>query len=114
MLRIIYTMSEEQKLLEKLLEEMARVRHLLEIMVRDELKKSLEQIVTTEDRRKTYTLLDGLSSTEEIAQKAGVSQRAVQLLVKELIEAGLVSLEKRGYPRRTFDYVPQEWRISNV
>ena len=107
-------MSDEQKALEALYGETVKVRHLLEIMVRDQLKKSLEQSLTTEERRKIYVLMDGISGTEEIAQKAGVSQRSVQLLVKDLLDAGLVSLEKRGYPRRTFDYIPSEWRIQNV
>jgi len=107
-------MSELKNLLEKVYEELVKVRYLLEIMVRDELKKAVESIATTNERRRIYALLDGLSSTEEIAQRAGVSQRAVQLLVKDLLYAGLVSLEKRGYPRRTFDYVPSEWRISDV
>ena len=101
-------------MLEELHGEMVKVRHLLEIMVRDQLKKSLEQSVTTEERRKIYALMDGISGTDAIAQKAGVSQRSVQLLVKELLDAGLVSLEKRGYPRRTFDYIPSEWRIQSV
>jgi len=100
--------------LEKVYDELVKVRHLLEILVRDELKKAVESIATTNERRKIYALLDGLSSTEEIAQRAGISQRAVQLLVKDLLDAGLVSLEKRGYPRRTFDYVPSEWRIGDV
>jgi DNA-binding transcriptional ArsR family regulator len=107
-------MSEEQKILEEVHRELVRVRHLLEIMVRDELKKALEQSLTTQERRKIYVIMDGLSGTEEIAQKAGVSQRSAQLLVKELLDSGLVSLERRGYPRRTFDYVPSEWRIQNV
>jgi len=100
--------------LEELHAEMVKVRHLLEIMVRDQLKKSLEQSVTTEERRRIYVLMDGISGTDEIAQRAGVSQRSVQLLVKDLLDAGLVSLEKRGYPRHTFDYIPPEWRIQNV
>jgi predicted transcriptional regulator len=58
--------------------------------------------------------LDGFSSTEQIAQRAGVSQRSVQLLVKELVDAGLVVMERRGYPKRVFDYIPSEWRVSNV
>ena len=107
-------MSEEQKVLEEVHGELVKVRHLMEIMVRDELKKSLEQLLTTQERRKIYALLDGLSGTDEIAQKVGVSQRLVQLLVKDLSDAGLVTFGRRGYPRRTFDYVPSEWRVQDV
>jgi len=107
-------MSGEQNLLEEVHGELVKVRHLLEILVREELKKSLEELLTTQERRKIYAIMDGLSGTEEIAQKVGVSQRSVQLLVKDLSDAGLVSLGRRGHPRRTFDYVPSEWRIQNV
>jgi len=107
-------MMEEQIILERIYDELVKVRYLLEIAIRSELKKEIEKIVTTDERRKIYALLDGFSNTEEISKKAGVSQRAVQLLVKELVDAGFVVVEKRGYPKRVFDYIPPEWRVSNV
>ena len=107
-------MSEQQNILEMVYNELVNVRHLLEIAIRGELKKEIERVVTTDERRRIYVLLDGFSSTEQIAQRAGVSQRSVQLLVKELVDAGLVVMERRGYPKRVFDYIPSEWRVSNV
>ena len=104
----------EQQLLEKVYEELTTVRHLLEILLRSYLKKDIETIATTTERRKVYTLIDGFSGTEEIAQKAGVTQRTVQLIIKDLLDAGLVMMERRGYPKRIFDYVPHEWRSNNV
>jgi DNA-binding transcriptional ArsR family regulator len=107
-------MSElNEQLLGKLYSEVINVRHLLEFIARSELKKNIELIATTGERRKVYCLLDGLSSTEQIAQKAGVSQRAVQIAVKDLTNAGLVTSEKRGFPKRIFDYIPSEWEIVN-
>ncbi len=103
----------EAHLLNKLYFEVINVRRLLEFIARSELKKSIELVATTEERRKVYCLLDGFSSTEQIAQKAGVSQRSVQLAVKDLTNAGLVTAEKRGFPKRIFDYVPSEWGIIN-
>lgn len=105
-------MTYQQEVLEKVYDELTKVRHLLEIIVRDELKRELEAIATTKERRMVWTLCDGVSSTDEIARKAGISQRAVQVFVKELLEADLIMLEKRGYPRRKFDYVPSDWRVS--
>jgi DNA-binding transcriptional ArsR family regulator len=107
-------MSDSQaRVLEKLYFEVTNVRRLLEFIARSELKKSIEMVVTTEERRKVYCLLDGLASTEQIAQKAGVSQRAVQLEVKDLTNAGLIVTEKRGFPKRIFDYIPSEWGVDN-
>lgn len=105
-------MSNSQETLEKLYYELLKVRHLLEIIVKDELKKELESIATTKERKRVWTFCDGVSSTEEIAQKASISQRAVQVFIKELLAADLITLEKRGYPKRKFDYVPSDWRSS--
>lgn len=106
--------SKEQHLLEKVYDELKTVRHLLEISMRNDLRKDIELVATTVERRKIYTLIDGFSSTEDIAQKTGVTQRAVQLMIKDLLDAGLVTMERRGCPKRTFDYVPPEWRVNNV
>jgi DNA-binding transcriptional ArsR family regulator len=106
--------SKEQHLLEKVYEELTTVRHLLEILLRSYLKKDIESIVTTMERQKVYTSIDGFSSTGDIAQKAGVTQRAVQIIIKDLMDAGLITMERRGRPRRIFDYIPQEWRVNDV
>ena len=97
---------------EKILEELIKIRSLLERMARNALKQELEALATTTERKKIWTLLDGLSSTEEIARKANVTQRTVQIFVKELSDADLVIVEKRGYPKRKFDYIPSDWRVS--
>lgn len=108
-------MSEQQNnLLEKIYEELSNVRHLLEMLLRNQLTQSIESVATTSERRKIYALLDGFSNTEEIAQKANVSQRTVQAIVKDLSDAGLVVAERRGYPKRVFNYIPSEWRINDV
>jgi predicted transcriptional regulator len=107
-------LDKQTELAEKIYDELLTVRRLLEMLIRNELIKNIESIATTDERRKIYTLMDGFSSTEEIAQKIGVSQRTVQMMVKELAGADLVILEKRGYPRRTFDYIPSGWNVSDV
>jgi DNA-binding transcriptional ArsR family regulator len=106
--------AEQQDLLEEIYDELRTVRKLLEILVRSDLKKEIESMATTSERRKIYALLDGFSTTEEIAQKAGVTQRAVQIMIKDLADAGLISAQKRGRPKRIFDYIPPEWRVSDV
>jgi len=102
----------EQALLEKLLEETINMRKLLEILVSDKLKTKLEEVATTAERKRIYALCDGLTSTETIAQKAGVSQRAVQDVVKRFAEMDLVAVSRRGYPKRLFEWVPAEWRVE--
>jgi len=96
----------------RLLRELSKIRQLLEILARGALKAELERVATTAKRKRIWALCNGLLSTEEIAQKANVSQRAVQIFVKELQEADLVIIERRGYPKRRFDYIPSDWGLE--
>lgn len=96
----------------RLLRELSKIRQLLEILARGALKAELERVATTANRKRIWALCNGLLSTEEIAQKANVSQRTVQIFVKELQEADLVIIERRGYPKRRFDYIPSDWGLE--
>lgn len=98
--------------MEKIYEELTKVRHLLEILAKNELQKALEHVVTTKERRMMWALCDGLTTTDEIARKTGVSQRAVQIVVKELLKADLITVETRGRPKRMFEYIPSTWRVG--
>jgi hypothetical protein len=108
---LLICMSNET--LNELTAEVKMIRSLLERLSRDMLKHDLEAVATTKDRRIIWTYLDGLNSTDEISKKTEVSQRTVQLFVKELLDADLVIIEKRGYPRRKIDYIPSSWRVEN-
>lgn len=103
-------MSYPETDIEKIYEELLTIRQLLEILAKDSLKKELKNIVTSRQRKKMWSLFDGLLNTDEIAKRVNVSQRAVQMFVKGLLDADLVTMRKRGYPKRKFDYVPTEWR----
>jgi hypothetical protein len=105
--------SETSEMQEKIFEELVKIRDLLERIAREDLKRELEEVATTTERRKVWSLLDGVSGTDEIALKAGVSQRAVQIFVKDLMDADLITLEKRGYPKRKFDFVPSNWKVTS-
>jgi len=59
-----------------------------------------------------WALFNGLLNTEEIAKKVGVTQRAVQIFVKELRAKEWVVTKKRGYPKRRFDYIPSDWNVE--
>lgn len=95
-----------------LLEEVSKIRQLLEMLTRNVLKEELERIATTEERKRIWALCNGLRSTEEIAKEVGVTPRAVQRFIKKLREVDLITIEKRGYPKRRFDYIPSDWGIE--
>jgi len=108
MVRLTIYMSE--KMLISLYDEIVKIRQLLEITFKNDLLKELEKILTTKERRMVWALSDGFTDTKAIAKKAEISIRAVQITVKELQEADYLVVERRGFPKRKFDYVPFEWK----
>ena len=88
---------------------MVRIRELLQIIASDKIKEQVEQLATTDERKKVWALCDGAYSTSEIAERVKISLRAVQIFLKELQDAGLLITERRGYPKRAFDFVPLGW-----
>jgi len=101
-----------EKMLMSLYEEIVKIRQLLEMTVKDSLKKELEKILTTKERKMVWTLSDGFTDTKTIAKKASISRRAVQITVSELQKADFLVVERRGFPRRKFEYVPSEWKYE--
>ncbi len=99
-----------EKILMGLYDEIVKIRQLLEITVKDSLRKELEKILTTKERKVVWALSDGYTDTKTIAEKAGISRRAVQVAARDLQNAGFLVAVKRGFPRRRFDYVPPEWK----
>ena len=112
MVRLTIHMSE--KMLINLYDEIVKIRQLLEITFKNDLLKELEKILTTKERRMVWALSDGFTDTKVIAKKAGISIRAVQVTVKELQEADYLVVERRGFPKRKFDYVPFEWKPKEI
>jgi len=101
-----------EKTLMSLYDEIVKIRQLLEMTVKDNLKKELEKILTTKERKIIWVLSDGFTDTKILARKAGISRRAVQITLRELQEADFLVVEKRGFPKRRFDYVPFEWKYE--
>ena len=107
-----FTIYMSEKMLMGLYEEVVKIRQLLEMTVKDNLRKELEKIVTTKERKMIWALSDGFTDTKTIAKKAGISQRAVQIVVKDLQNADFLVVERRGFPKRRFDYVPSKWKYK--
>lgn len=93
-----------------IIEELKNIRELLEILVRGEINKILEEIATTNERKKIWYLIDGNRSTADIANIINMSQRAVQIFLQKLNQENLIEFEKRGYPIKKYNIVPNEWR----
>lgn len=81
-------------------------------MARDSYRRDLEKIANTPARQEIWRLCDGNRSNEEIAKSIGITLRAVQYFVQDAEKKGLITMPKRGYPKRTdtFDEIPVEWK----
>ena len=90
---------------ESILNELVSIRRLLQLITRDQLKKMLGDVISTDLRRKMWDLMDGTNSTTSIAEKLNSSPRAVQMFVKELEKRDLVESKDRGYPTRTIPII---------
>ncbi|MGV9103559.1 MAG: helix-turn-helix domain-containing protein [Promethearchaeia archaeon] len=89
-----------EEILDEILNELVSIRKILLLIAGPHLSSMLEEVLTTNERREMWQLMDGNHSTSEIAEEVGVTTRTVQLLVAELEEHDLVKLRKRGYPER--------------
>jgi DNA-binding MarR family transcriptional regulator len=90
---------------ESILNELVSIRRLLQLITRDQLKRMLGEVISTELREKMWKLMDGTNSTIIIAEKLNSSPRAVQMFVKELEKHELVESKDRGYPTRTIPII---------
>ena len=54
------------------------------------------EFLITDMQRKIYAEIDGENDSQAIADAAGASFRAVQLLIKDLTEKDLINVQKRG------------------
>jgi hypothetical protein len=100
------------KMLMSLYDEIIKIRQLLEISLKDNLRKELEKVLTTKERKAVWALSDGFTDTKTIGEKTGISQRSVQSTLKDLQDIELIVVEKRGFPKRKFDYVPSDWKYK--
>lgn len=98
----------------KISEQLGEIKQLLLVMARGDIQNELETIITTDEKKKIWALCDGINTTNEISNKAKVSIRYVQIIIKDLQNVNLISVEKRSIPKRVFDYVPKNWGVKNV
>lgn len=98
------------ELLKKINSNLSVIRKLTELQLKGPIKKELEKLASTSERKKIWTLCDGTVSTSEIARKVGVSRRAVQYFIQEATRQELIVTDKRGFPYRMIDWIPPDWK----
>ncbi|MGE5533361.1 MAG: winged helix-turn-helix transcriptional regulator [Bacillota bacterium] len=100
----------DDEISKNVLKELGEIKTYLRFLARGAITTELSKVASTPDRQQIWRLADGSLSNEQIADKVGVSLRAVQYFVEESETKGLIKLEKRGYPRRIEEIIPTEWK----
>ena len=101
--------DEMLEILKQINSNLLALKKLKELEMREVITKEIERTASTSIRRKMWILSDGTRSTSEISKIINVSRRAVQYFVQECVNSGLLSIDKRGFPVRTIEWVPSEW-----
>jgi Fic family protein len=100
------------EILRKISSNLDSIREHTKRLARSSYRQDLEKIASTPQRQEMWRLCNGSLSTEDIAEKIGVSTRSVQYFIEEGEKKGLIKLYRRGYPKRNedFDEIPAEWK----
>lgn len=102
--------SEQTAILRSIDESLSAIRKILEIQAKQSIVNELEGFASTEERRKMWLLCNGELSNDEIAKKVGSTLRAVQYFVKDGRAVGLITMAKRGFPKRAMELLPKNWK----
>jgi hypothetical protein len=105
-------MSEDEmvNLLRKISEDISMMKNFVRLQAMESISTILRKIASTPERQQMWRLADSNRSNEEIARMIGVALRSVQYFVQEAQDAGLIVMKRRGYPGRTVDIFPSEWK----
>lgn len=93
-------MPEDDVSLQQLLASIDRRLALLTGSHERDLRRALaEDLLRTDKRQAMFAAIDGETGASDMAKKAGVSERAAQLFVKELLEMGIVRKSRASTAR---------------
>lgn len=102
--------NETIELLKKIGRDVGMIKKYARLQATDAITAVLNRVATTPERQQIWRLADGTLSNEQIANQIGVTLRSVQYFVQDAENSGLFIMEKRGYPKRIEDIIPQEWK----
>jgi predicted transcriptional regulator len=94
---------------EEILSELRKISKILVFSNYKTIETELSKVVTTNDRKKMWVLIDGECTPKDMAEKIGVTPAAVRYFLRDAKTAGLVDYGESDAPRRILDYVPPEW-----
>ena len=91
------------------LRELRKITRILSLANADAIERELTKIVSTDERRRMWVLIDGQRMPKDIAIDGKVSERAVNYFLNAAITAEIIEHSRGKPPRRVLDYVPVSW-----
>lgn len=91
------------------LRDLKKIAKVLVLANATAIEKELFKIVTSEDRKKMWILLDGKRMPKDIAKDVGVTQMAVSYFLNAGVAAELIEYDRGQPPHKILDYVPPAW-----
>ena len=102
--------GENTSLLRKIQEDLVEIKVYQRIGVRSAVEAILKSVASSPERQQMWRLADGTLSNDQIADRIGVALRTVQYFVEEAEKNDLITMAKRGYPKRVVDIIPADWK----
>jgi len=87
----------------------------IEPMVRVLGKLKEKRVLTTKERIKMFILINGERSSLDIAKEVGVSSRAAQLFISDLVKQGLVNQGRKGralIPSKNYEKIIEFFQLQ--
>lgn len=93
--------------------ELRAIKRTLNIAHSEKIDEYLNEVITSEIRRKMWISINGERMPNDIAKVVGVSAMAVSLFLKAVSDVNLVAYVKGNPPMKIIDHVPSDWLSAN-
>jgi hypothetical protein len=97
-------------ILRKIQENLDEIKVYQRIGARSAVEAILKNVASSPERQQMWRLADGTLSNDMIADRVGVTLRTVQYFVEDADKNDLLTMAKRGYPKRVVDIIPADWK----
>ena len=97
-------------ILRKIQEDLDEIKVYQRIGVRGAVEAKLKSVASSPERQQMWRLADGTLSNDQIADRVDVTLRTVQYFVEDAEKNDLITMAKRGYPKRVVDIIPADWK----
>ena len=94
---------------DEVLRELKKITKVLILSNARIIEAELEKIVSTDDRKKMWILIDGNHMPQDIAKQVGVTAQAVSKFLLIAKAAEFIEYSRNNPPRKILDFMPPSW-----